>query len=237
LLFTSGSFGVAEVDRQEAYAYVTEQLVTDPQAFNRGFVETLSLLLLKNHRFPVHAATIARNGTAVLLAGASGYGKSTLAYAASRDGLDALGDDIAHIQLHPARRVWTLPSRYSLLRDVARRWDELSSAVPTRLPTGKTKVVVQDDRWTSSNTVDSFGVCLLERGSGAASLETIGSDELKARLVGMNAPGFDIYSDDDRRSVLGAISEPGGWKLRLSRDPQDSLPLIHNMLSALDRGR
>ena len=237
LVFTPGSFGVAEADRLEAYAYVTEQLVNDPQVFNPGFVEALSLMLLtRDDRFPIHAATIARRGTAVLLAGASGSGKSTLAYTASQAGLDVLGDDVAFIQLHPCRRAWTMPSRYSLMPHVAKSFHELSSAVPSQLPTGKTKVVVRDRTWTSSNMVESFGVCLLENGSGAASLVTIGVDELEAELDAMNDTGFDIFSDERRASVLRALSQHGGWRLGLSRDPRDSLPLIHEILSSLERG-
>ena len=74
LVATRGSFGVAEFgkgpDRLEAYAFVTPRLVADTAHFQYSFVEALTLVLLTGRdRHPIHAATLAREGAALLLVG------------------------------------------------------------------------------------------------------------------------------------------------------------------------
>src|SRR5262249_37526302 len=48
----------------------------------------------RHERFALHAGCLARDGRAVLLAGTTGAGKSTLSLALARFGLDYLSDDL-----------------------------------------------------------------------------------------------------------------------------------------------
>jgi len=66
-------------------------------------VHTLTTIVLmealKRHaRFALHAACLSRDGRAVLIAGASGAGKTTLALALALAGLDFLSDDLVFLQ-------------------------------------------------------------------------------------------------------------------------------------------
>ena len=75
LVSTPGSFGVAEVNRYEAYAFVTTSLVADTAHFQYGILEAMALVLVTGaDRHPIHAATVSREGAAVLLCGASSSG-------------------------------------------------------------------------------------------------------------------------------------------------------------------
>jgi len=81
----SGSVRISVVDGERGNLW----LLSRPM-FTLPFVE----LLKRRGLFSVHAAGVAVDGRAVLIAGPSGAGKSTLAVALARAGLGFLGDDM-----------------------------------------------------------------------------------------------------------------------------------------------
>ena len=113
---TAASVGVSDPLRREARGARHTRLVADRMHFRTEVLEAVTLALLSHFdRHPVHAAAVALNGRAVLLAAPSGTGKSTLAYHCHRDGLDLLGEDHVRVQLEPRVRVWGWPARVRLL--------------------------------------------------------------------------------------------------------------------------
>jgi hypothetical protein len=92
---------------------------------------SLSLLeiLRARGRYPVHAAGVALDGRAVLLAGASGVGKSTLALACARSGWTFLGDDV--VLLHEddpgGHAVHAFPDEIDLTDESLRFFPELDA--------------------------------------------------------------------------------------------------------------
>ncbi|HEU0299242.1 MAG TPA: hypothetical protein VFR37_07310, partial [Longimicrobium sp.] len=88
----------ADVRRRVAVARVAPEILQDAVQL-RGGMEMLALWLLTGlDREPLHAAGVVRGRTALLLAGPSGVGKSTLAYAALRSGLRVLSEDTVFLQ-------------------------------------------------------------------------------------------------------------------------------------------
>ena len=71
---------------------------------------TISLmeLLERRGRYSLHAACLARDGHGVLLAGPTGAGKSTLAFALARAGMAFLSDDVVFLDHHVAGGVRVL---------------------------------------------------------------------------------------------------------------------------------
>ncbi len=208
LLFaTHGSFGVAEGDRLEAYAFVTPDLVADTAHFQYSVLEALTMMLVTGRdRHPIHAATVARDGAAVLLVGPTSTGKSTLAYAAALRGLTVLGEDVAYVQLEPDFRVWALPGRLHLPPDAPRHFSLLAGRVPTLQANGKEKIAVEVPTQgsgaitpTPTPVASPAVVCLLSRGAQSAE----------------------------------ALAGGGGWRLHVSKDPHESIPLIQRMLDVL----
>lgn len=228
ILFTRGSVGVADANQREAFAFVTPTLLAARHQFEYGVVEALTLVLVSAaDRYPVHAAAVARGGPAVLLAGPSGVGKSTLAYAAHRTGLRVLGEDVAYVELGPGLRLWGVPGRLHLAPESAAHFPELAGTRPTPLANGKTKVVVSFDPAASEHlpATGTVGVCLLERGSGSAQLEPLPPADIAASLLADLDPGFDRDMDACRR-IVHRLAERGGWRLRLSADPYEGLALL-----------
>ncbi len=73
-----------------------------------------------------HAAAVARNDRAVILCGASGQGKSTLAAVCAASGLDYLGDDLVPVE-RETRHVHALPTRLSVKQG---SWGVLAELYP-----------------------------------------------------------------------------------------------------------
>jgi hypothetical protein len=213
---TASSVAVSDPLRRAAVARVTTGLVADRLHFRTEILEAVTLALLSHFdRHPVHAAAVALNGRAVLLAAPSGTGKSTLAYHCHLDGLDLLGEDHVRVQLEPRVRVWGWPARVRLLTD-ATTPDAAKEAIYLR--TGMRLVA------------DEMSVCCLTRDGGSASLAPLDAGPLATALDEQMAPGFDRFPAR-WPAVRDALAKRGGWRLNLSRDPRDGVGLVRRILA------
>jgi hypothetical protein len=236
IVHTPGSFALADLERRVGVAYVTRTLLADRVRFRVSVLQFLVLIILTvEDRTPVHAAMIGSGDVAVLLAGKSGTGKSTLAYAASKAGLDVYSDDAAYIQLEP-RRVWGGDPAALLLRDVAGRFPELAGAQTAMFPTGKHKMIAAFPalagrrRWVSR-----AGVCVLDRGEGPVRLERIGAGDIRAILT-HDPAGAGSRFGVRLEQAAAWLSAPGGWRLTLSTDPTEAVPYLKQLLKEIQAG-
>ena len=72
-------------------------------------------------------------------------------------------------------------------------------------------------------------VCVLERGDGEATLQPASAAELANALHSQVAPGFARIPERHAR-VVRVLTRRGGWRLQLSPDPAEALPLLRRML-------
>ncbi len=236
IVHTPGSVGIADTRRQEATAYITPALLADRAHVQYSMIEGLTLTLVTAcDRYPMHAAAIARGGVALLLAGPPGTGKSTLAYQAHRLGLRVLSDDAVYVQLDPEFRVWGLPGRVRLLTTAVTHFPELGGRSPTLLANGD--VVQCPGEWPAATAAAPVatraGVCLLERKGTAASKAPASSAEVQAFLkdgLGLSRARFGASLDE----ALRRLADAGGWRVSLSANPVDAMPLLNDMLAELD---
>jgi hypothetical protein len=215
---TPASSAVSDPARREVVARVTSALVADRDHFRGEVLETVTLALLSHFdRHPVHAAAVARRGRALLLAGPSGVGKSTLAHACCRAGIALMAEDQVRVQLEPRVRVWGWPARIRLLDPAARG-------------AGRKRVVDVRRGMTPERLVaDELRMCLLTRDGGDARLEPIDPDALARALDAQLASGFDRFP---RRwpAVRAALAARGGWRLNLSADVSAAVALVRDAL-------
>jgi hypothetical protein len=235
LLSGRGCSGYADTARAEAVVEVAQALLDDASHFRSGVLEALALFLLaRMDRDPLHAAAVARGGSALLLAGPSGVGKSTTVYAAARAGLRVLSEDAVFLQLDPFR-AWGMPRRVHLLPETARFFPELGRVRPGRLFNGKTKLAV-DLRGPGGSAgtpmAERAGVCLLARGS-TPGVERLSADAAVAALTAAPEPGFDLYADSVGARIR-RVAEQGAWRMTLPPHPADAVPMLHRMLDALE---
>ena len=88
------NFAMADFRSQTACIYVSRETAADHSLLRWFFLESVAYTLLaQRHVAPLHAATVARSGTGILLCGASGAGKSTLSFAAACAGWTYVSDD------------------------------------------------------------------------------------------------------------------------------------------------
>ena len=222
-------------ERRAATVRASRTLVADRARFRSEMLEAVVLALLSCHdRHPVHAAAVALRGHAVLLAAPSGTGKSTLAYACHAAGLDLLGDDHVRVQLGPSLRVWGWPTRVRLPTETAARLGALSPHV--QLSNGGRKAVVDARHGMSAGRLVATDatVCILTRDGGPLALEPLAPDAVARALDEQLTSGFDRFPAR-WPAVVRALTARGGWRLNLSADPHDALPVVRDVLARAGR--
>ena len=229
------SVATSDPERRTATIRATRTLVADRTRFRSEMLEAVVLALLScQDRHPVHAAAVAHRGHAVLLAAPSGTGKSTLAYACHAAGLDLLGDDHVRVQLEPSLRVWGWPTRVRLPADIAARMG--GSPSDERLSKGNQKEVIDARHGMSVGRLvaSDATVCILTRDGGPLALEPLDPDAVARALEEQLAPGFDRFPAR-WPAVLRALTARGGWRLNLSADPHDALPVVRDLVARATR--
>jgi hypothetical protein len=236
ILSSPGCRGYADNLLGEAVAEVGEGLLDDAEHFRCGVLEALALFMLaRRDRDPLHAGAVVRDGTALLLAGRSGVGKSTLVYAAARAGLQVLSEDAVYLQLDPFR-VWGAQRYLHLTPGSERFFPELEGVRPRLLANGKTKLALDlrvHAPAAGCASAGRAGVCLLARGP-APGIERLGAEEVVDALTAAPEPGFDVYAQTVGARVRLAARR-GAWRMTLPPDPADAVPMLHRMLDAVER--
>lgn len=234
VIATPDAAGFANAKRGESEAVIRPELAADPERLLTQVIDPLTLFLLcRRDRQPVHAAAIVRGGVAIVLAGPSGVGKSTLTYAASRHGFTVLADEPVYVQLEPRLRVWGRRARVHLTPDTERFFPEIRSEQPRRLGTGKIKRVM--DTGDGPRCADRACLCVVRRGpTGGPRLEPLDVGSAVRILTERLDPGFDLYADTIGERIA-AVAEGGAWTLTLSNDPYAAIPLL-DRVAAIQEG-
>lgn len=193
-----------------------------------ALLDTLALFLVTSQdRTPLHAAALRCGDAAMLLAGPSGIGKSTLAYAAHAAGITIMTDDAVYIQRAPTLRVWALPRRVHVPTSSAVYFPELATVTPIQMPNGKVKLPVEIQRTGAS--ARPAGICVLVR-HGPDVPERISADDAATLLTSDIDPGFDRFADT-LPDCIREIAQAGAWRLRVAGTPAD---VIDSLLPLLD---
>jgi hypothetical protein len=236
LVHSCGSVGIVDTRRGDAVVFATTDLVADAMYFRYGVLEALSLVLVTTRdRQPLHASVVAIGSRAIVLAGASGTGKSTIAYLAQREGLRVLTDDAAYIQTRPVFRLWGMPGGFYLPPDASRYFPELEGCEPESLPNGKRKIRVEISQGVEPPIATKLGICLLRRDEDTehAGLESVSPEEVSGFLTRGVAVARGLY-DESLPSALAKLAGRPAWRLILSDRPRDALPHLRHMLEAID---
>jgi hypothetical protein len=238
LLNSGGCHGYADAQLGVGVAEVSEALLAHPEHFRHGVLEAQTLFMAaRRDRDPLHAAALVRGEHALLLAGPSGVGKSTLVYAAMRAGMRVLSEDGVFLQRQP-RRVWALPRKVHLKPDAPRFFPELEGLAPRLLANGKWKLALPLPAESAAPwpAVERAGICLLRRGE-AVGVERLGADEVVRALTSRVEGGFDLYTDSVGERIR-ALAEHGAWRLTLGPSLEQAVERVSGLLDELvQRGR
>jgi hypothetical protein len=141
-----------------AVAWIGEAALSDPAGLRYAFLEALAYWMpAYTHGYlTLHASGIARDGLGVILAGPAGAGKSTLAVAAARRGLEVFADDAVFVRLHGDRlEAWGTPWVQRLLPESRELFPELVDLPVLQQPNGELKLEVELERWYPGVAVPS----------------------------------------------------------------------------------
>jgi hypothetical protein len=170
-----------------------------------------------------------RDGRAVLLAGQSTAGKSTLCYACVRAGFSLLAEDTICVSLAQGMRLWGHPGPIHLLPDAPRFFPELAALEPQVRANGKLKLAVDLAALGAGRLVthaDQAAVCFVTRGSGRASqIAPLPADAALAALSNPREPGFNLLGDR-APAAAAALVAGGAYQLSVGSDLDSAVGLL-----------
>jgi hypothetical protein len=213
-----------------ATAFLTPDLLDDEPSLRHSVIECLGFLLASyRDRTPIHAAGVVRDGRALLLAGQSTSGKSTLCYACVRAGFGLLSEDTVCVSLARGMRLWGHPGPIHLLPDAPRFFPELAALEPQIMANGKRKLAVDVSALGPGQLVthaDQAAVCFVTRGAGRASqLSPLHADEALAILANPREPGFDLLADR-APAAAAALVAGGAYQISVGSDLDSAVGLL-----------
>ncbi len=227
---------VAQCDLRSGQTRIAVR-ASDGRAMFIGSHLFLSLSLIevfrRRGRFAVHAAGIALNGRAALLAGAAGSGKSTLALACVRAGLAFLGDDLVFLRSESNRLiVEAFPDEIDVTNttlgffpDLAQRFADLP------LPEGWPKRAVHLEEYGSLEIAWDAepAVLVFPRVGDRTLLEPVSADEALVELI-PNVLRTDAAVSQRHLDALARLARSApAYRLQVS-DPLEAPALIRSLL-------
>ncbi len=221
----------AQLDRGYAIAFVAPALVANTLYLRKQVLDTLGLLLTTQHdREPIHAGAVAWQGKAILFAGKSKVGKSTLCYACAQAGFDLIAEDVVYLQRQPDLCLWGHATHIHLLPDAPRFFPELKETPAQLQPNGKTKLAVCVPNRRLFATQGAL--CIIERSASAnvsqSILESISTDAALAALFEGVDEGFDLYPFA-KLAAAGWLSKNPAYRLHLGTDVNQTVQALQRL--------
>ena len=212
-----GIFLRADAERRRG-ACIFPDALDDGDAIGDAVNTVAMFLVAQAGRVPVHASAVMFGDRAVVLAGRSGAGKSSLALAADRAGHPVLSDDTVFVQTQPEFRLWALPQAIHVFEKDA----PAGARNGLRYRSGRWKHVlpITTPRYHAERAV----LCVLARGNAAA-LEPMPEEEAVDALTRDPESGYEFYGVRAAEAVR-AIARGGVWRLTLSDDPDAAIGVL-----------
>jgi hypothetical protein len=179
---------VFESEHFTGYCFVSEKTAADHLLLRMHFLEAMVYILLaQRYLVPMHAACVANGGSGVLLCGPSTAGKTTLSFGCARAGWTYVSDDCTWLLPDSRDRIAIGKSHIARFRDDAPQlFPELQGYVSRPYPNGKLTVEVPMadlPKIQTSRHCSIDGVVLIDRRSGAASLERADTERVLEKLL------------------------------------------------------
>ncbi|MBI3472347.1 MAG: aldolase [Candidatus Solibacter usitatus] len=212
------NFALCDLGAGFAFCWVTAATLEDAGYFRFHFLEAMVYCTLAQlHVTPVHAACAALEDRGVLLCGASGAGKTCLAYALARrgwqyvsdDGTNLLRDGGARIVVGKPHHIRFRPSAAELFPELAGR---LATTPAGRKPTIEIRTC-EIPGIARSTTCRAEYILFLNRASGTTGLAPLSREEALARLVA-ELPLFEESAYQQQIRTLHGLLEAPAFELR-----------------------
>ena len=233
------NFAVADLNTRVCIGFVTQEMVGDSSFFRSTFLDCLFYVLAVHHDYtPVHCAGVVSGGRAVLICGVSGAGKTTLAYACARSGLQVLSDDVVHLRIDPASnglRLWGKPWFLRLAPEAAELFPELGCLQPQLRSDHEWYLEIDVENQFPGSTVVSCEpealVFLHLHQIAETQLQPLSVDSALEHLM------KDIYISETsvlerHRQTLARLLQTKAYTLSYSGDPMKAVEVIRSILQS-----
>lgn len=231
------NFAVADLNTGVCIGFVTQAMVEDASFFKSAFLDCLFYVLAVHHNYtPVHCSGVVSGGRGVLICGVSGTGKTTLAYACARSGLQVLSDDVVHLRIDPTNdqlRLWGRPWFLRLAPEALDLFPELAGLQPQLRSDHEWYLEIDVENQFPGRAVVSCepeALVFLERQRDAAPrLERLNVDSALQRLL------KDIHVSETpvierHRHTLERLLQTKAYTLRYAHDSVKAVEVIRSIL-------
>lgn len=215
------NFSCCDLTKGFGFAWVTESVAAQAEYLRYHFLEAMAYSLLDTlHVVAVHAACVALDGHGVLLAGESGAGKSSLAYACARRGWTYISDDASSlVRRGEGRTVLGDPGLFRFRGTAGELFPEFRGMKESRRANGKPTIEVRTDslpaiRTASESRVD-YIVFLNRRdgGSGHVQLLPVAAEEGLNRLFSTPWPA-ELPTGREQRAAVERLMGAEIYEMR-----------------------
>ena len=227
-------FAACDLDSGFASCWVTATEVRRGKRFQHNYLEGCCYAML-THRCvtPIHASCVAYQGAGALLCGKSGAGKSCLAYACVKSGLQFVSDAASYLVRDTNdNRVMGIPRALTLRPSAEELFPELAGRRRGANTRGEPVIEIPmgpSAGMTSENTCSARHVVFLDRRDGCeANLRPIAPREAIDRLV-EELPAFSEGVVQSHIASLEQLVRPGAWVLSYN-DPRVAADRIQRLI-------
>jgi hypothetical protein len=221
------------IDERQALVFVPAQALDAPEWFAANVCGPAILGVTGRSRVPLRAAAVVAGDHTLLLTGASGTGKSTMAYACAAAGFSVLGEDTVFVDLSgETPRLWGHAPEIWLAPDAVRFFPELAAAPVVVQNDGRTRIrAAAATPWAPTlTTAGRVSVVLLDRSSDEPSLMPIDGDEAAGFFEEDETDGVDQYPDE-RPAVTAWLRRQQTWRLDAGESPHRAARLLETLVA------
>lgn len=235
----SSAFVVMDAAARSALVTVPARMLRFPYHTRYELIEFAVFTLATRVRglIPLHAACVATGRRGLILMGASGSGKSTVALQSLLDGFDFIAEDSTFVM--PERMLCTGVPNFVHVRSDSLRWIDRSAAaairespvIGRRSGVRKFEVDLREGRYRlASSAVPLAAVIFLSRlrATGGVLLQPLSRAQTLRRLAleqpyAANQPGWEGF--------CRKVTQAGAFELRRGRHPREAVTALRNFLA------
>jgi hypothetical protein len=151
------NFAALDLERGFSFGWVSKRTADSTEYFRQCFLDVMIYPLLEIRNWvTLHAACVLFDGKALLLAGGSGAGKSSLAYACTRSGWTYVSDDAsAFLRSQGRPEIIGHPHRFRFREPVGNLFPEFGGRTSTLRAYGKPTIEVNTATLTGITTAEA----------------------------------------------------------------------------------